>query len=132
MHGGHHVLAADDDPRVLGRAQRDVQHRALLADIDLVTAEHCVDARAQAGFLGEPQQQRERLVGDAVLRVVEVETGGLGSEALAALRILGEERAEVERADLLVVGVERLPGRSCGERNGRHRDSLSIAPGPRY
>ena len=31
----HHVLAVDDDGRSLRRAQRHVQHRALLRDVDL-------------------------------------------------------------------------------------------------
>ena len=33
---------------VLRRAQRDVQHRAVLGDVDLVAAEHRVDVLAQA------------------------------------------------------------------------------------
>ena len=37
------------------------------------------------------QQQAERLVGDAILRVVEVEAGGFGGQALAAPGIVGEE-----------------------------------------
>ena len=35
----------------LRRPQRDVQHGAVLGDVDLLAAEHGVDARAQAGFL---------------------------------------------------------------------------------
>ena len=35
----------------LRRAQRDVQHRALLGDVDLVAAEHRVDPCAQARLL---------------------------------------------------------------------------------
>ena len=60
---GHDVLAVDDDRRVARRAQRDVQHRAVLGDVDLLAAEHGVDALAQARLLGELQQQPHRLVG---------------------------------------------------------------------
>ena len=35
------------------RAQRDVQHRALLGDVDLLAAEHRLDALAQAARLGQ-------------------------------------------------------------------------------
>ena len=41
--------------------------------------------------LGELQQQPQRLVGDAVLGIVEIEAGGLDREPLAALGIVGEE-----------------------------------------
>ena len=50
---GHDVLAVDDDRRALRRAQRHVQDGAVLGDVDLLAAEHRVDARAQAGLLGE-------------------------------------------------------------------------------
>ncbi len=58
-------------------------------------------------------EQRERLVGDAVLRVVEEEAGGLERQPLAALRVLREELAQVQRrAIFCVVRRERLPGRA--------------------
>ncbi len=94
------------------RAQRDVQHRAVLGDVDLLAAEHRVDPRAQPAFLGELDQQRERLVGDAVLRVVEVEARRLGRQALAALRVVGEELAQMQVAHLRQMGRKRLPRRA--------------------
>ena len=96
VHLGHDVLAVDDDRRAPRRAQRHVQHGAVLGDVDLLAAEHGVDPRAQARLLGQLRRSsRERLVGDAVLRVVEVEAGRLGGQALAALGIVGEELAQV-------------------------------------
>ena len=56
------------------------------------------------------EQEAQRLVGDAVLRVVEVDPGALGDEPVAARRILGEEIAQVEVTDLGVVPLERAPG----------------------
>ena len=88
---GHHVLAVDDDRRALGRAQRHVQDGAVLGDVDLLAPEHGVDPLAQAGLLGQLQQELERLVGDAILRVVEVEPDRLGRQPLAALGVVGEE-----------------------------------------
>ncbi len=118
MHFRHDVLAIDDDRRSLRRAERDMQHGAVFGDVDLVAAEHRVDARAQPGFVGEFEQQLERLVGDAVLRVVEKEARGFGGEPRAALRIIGEELAQMRAADLLAVGRERLPGAAFRERFG--------------
>ena len=57
VHLGHDVVAVDDDrtaPR--GARKRDVQHRALLGRVDLLAAEHRVDALAQAALLGQPQR----------------------------------------------------------------------------
>ena len=72
------------------RAQRHVQHGAVLGDVDLLAAEHGVDALAQAALRGEVQQQAQRLVGDAVLGVVQVQADRLSREALAALRHLAQ------------------------------------------
>ena len=62
-----------------------------------------VDASAQAGLFGQREQQPQRLVRDPVLRVVEMEADRLESEALAAARVLGEERAQVHVAQGRVV-----------------------------
>ena len=48
VHLRHDVLAVDDDRASARHAQRDVQHGAVLGDVDLLAAEHRVDA------LGEP------------------------------------------------------------------------------
>ena len=66
-------LTIDEDALVPRRAQRHVQHGAVLGDVDLIAAEHGVDALAQAALRGEVQQQTQRLVGDAVLGVVQVQ-----------------------------------------------------------
>ena len=98
VHVGHDVLAVDDDRRAARRAQRDVQHGAVLGDVDLVAAEHRVDALAQAGLVGQLQQQPQRLVGDAILRVVEVDAGGLGGQPLAARGSAANSLRSVTRA----------------------------------
>ena len=73
-------------------------------------------ASAQAALLRESAEQRNGLVGDAVLRVVEVHAGGLERQPLAAFRILCEQVAEMYRAHVLMVCFERLPGRLMGSR----------------
>ena len=72
-----------------------MQNGALLGDVDFFAREHGVDVLAQAGLLRELKEQADRLAGDPVLRVVEVETQGLQREMFAALRILGEELPKV-------------------------------------
>src|SRR5215467_10570216 len=49
VHLRHHILAVDDDRCTSRCAQGHVQDGAVFRDVDLVTPEHGVDARAQAG-----------------------------------------------------------------------------------
>ena len=48
---GNDIFAIDHDGFALGRAQSNVQDRALFRDVDFLAAKHGVDAFAQAGFL---------------------------------------------------------------------------------
>src|SRR5216683_5945291 len=112
-----------------------MQDGALLGDVDLITGKHRVDMCAQAGFLSQPQQEAHRLVRNAMLRVVEVKARGLDREALATTRVLAEERAHMDVADLLVVILQRFPSGPSGERRGfrGHRLSpFSASPVPRF
>ena len=115
---GHDVLAVDEDRRVRGRAQRDVQHGAVLGDVDVLAGEHRVDPPAQAALLGQLDQQPQRLVRDPVLGVVEEQPLGLGRHARAALRIVGEQVAQMLSAELLGVLLERLVRRAVAKRAG--------------
>ena len=90
-------------------------------DVDLLAAEHRVDPRAQAGLLGELDEEAQRLVGDAVLRVVEVDPRGLRRQALAARRIVREELAQMHAVDGRVMRPERVPRRPGSHRLLRHR-----------
>ena len=85
VHLRHDVPAVDVDVCIPGGAQRHVEHRAILGNIDLVAAEHRVDALAQAAVRREIQQQLQRFVGDAVLGVVQVEAGRFSRQAFAPL-----------------------------------------------
>jgi len=85
-----HVPAIHHDRLVLRCSQRDVQNGPFLREIDLLTVKHGVDPLAQAALIREFEQQADRLIGDAVLRVVEVETYSLKREVLGALGILRE------------------------------------------
>ena len=86
MHLRNNVLTVDEDLLRLGRTQRNVKNRAILRDVDLLPGEHRLDALTQAALLRKLQQQLERLVRNAVLRVVEEQAAGLGGQARAATR----------------------------------------------
>ena len=123
---GDDVLAVHENRFVPGGAERDVEDGAVFGDVDLLAAEHRVDAFTQAAILGELEQEGERLVGDAVLRVIEVQARCLGRETLTALRVVGKQVAQVPPLHLLMVGGEGLPGGPLGERGVVHRPLLRL------
>src|SRR5207244_2742664 len=95
---------------------------------DLVAPEQRVDALAQPALVGQTTQQCERLVRHAILGVVEVDAGRLRGQAHAAHRIVGEERAQVLLADLLLVSLQRFPRLTRGRwQYSRHRSSFQLA-----
>ena len=92
---GHDIFAVVHDRGAARRAQGHVQHRAVLGEVDLVASEHGVDTIAQSGLMGELEQQPKRFMGDAVLGIVEINSGSFCSHLLAAPRVLGKELAQV-------------------------------------
>ena len=92
----HDVLAVDDDGRAFRRAKGHMQDGAIFRDVDFLAAKHRVDPGAQPGLFGELDEQLERLVGDAIFRVIQVDAGGLRGHPLAALRIVGEQVSQVQ------------------------------------
>ncbi len=105
MHLGHHILAVHDDGLPFGGAQGHVQDGPLLGNVDLLPPKHGIDTGPQAGFLGQLQQELHRLVGDAVLRVIEVDADGLGGQALPAFGVVREELPEMQIPDLAGNGL---------------------------
>ena len=87
-----------------------MQDGPVLGDVDLLAPEHGVDPRAQAGFLGQLQEELEGFVGDAILRVVEEEAHRLGRHPLAALGVICEELPQVQFPHLADGGL-RAPSR---------------------
>ena len=113
MHVVDDVPPVDDDRRRSRRAQRDVQHRPVLGDVDAIATEHRRDPIVAACALAASANSRSSVSsGDAMLRVVEVEPGRLGDEPLARDRVGREQRSQMNRAHL--VGV-RLRARATRE-----------------
>ena len=96
MNAGHHVFAVHNNGCVFRSTQRNVQDRPILGDIDLVSAEHRLDARLQAAFLGQLKQKIERLIGDSIFGIVEVDTGCLGRHPLATRWIIVEKLPQMQ------------------------------------
>ena len=62
-------------------------------------------------------EQLERLVGDAVLRVIEEDARGLGRHPLAALGIIGEQSSQVQAPHVHIVIFEGPPCRVFARRS---------------
>ena len=76
-------------------AQGDVQHGAVLGDVDPFAAEHRVAALGDAGGAGDGEQGDEDGVVDALLGVVDAQVADGDDVALGAAGIGGEQVAEV-------------------------------------
>ncbi len=106
---GYHVVAVHLDDRIGGGSQRRVEDGPVLGHVDPFAGEHGLPSRLHACGSREREQQRDRLAGDPVLRVVEVQARALGGQALCPARILGEEIPQAAVPERGAVGDERPP-----------------------
>ena len=93
------------------------------------TGEHRVALGLQIGSLCQVDEQLQRLAGDAVLAVVDVEIADGQRQLPATGGVLVEELAQVAFADLVVMSNQGVPRRRSGDvrtRNliGRHTPTL--------
>ena len=95
MDTGDDVEPVDLDPLVGRGAKGGVEDGAVLGHVDPLAGEHRVTPRLHARGARERDQQGHRVVGDAVLGVVEIEAGALGGQARGASGVLREQVAEV-------------------------------------
>lgn len=79
------------------------------------TGEHLVATLFEVGRPGQIDQQRQRLAGDAVFAVVDVEIADADGELPAATRIVGEELAKMGVSDLIVMSAQGVPCRGSGD-----------------
>ena len=111
VHLGHNIDSVNENLFTPGGAQGDVKNSPILRDVDLLAAEHGLNAFTEAALLGEIDEEADRLVRDTILRVVQVKAGTFGGQALAAKGIIGEERPQMHIADLPVMLLQGLPRR---------------------
>ena len=71
-----------------------MEDRPVLCRVDVISTEHCGTFRRQPGAVGEIGQCGEDLVGDEVLRQIDVEIAGGDRHAPTPLRIVGEQLPE--------------------------------------
>src|SRR5258708_13891176 len=93
-----------------------MQHRPILRDVDLVTAEPRIHLLSQTRLLGQLDQELQRAVVCAVLRIVEKDPARLCGIALAASWILCKQLTQMSIANLLEMGLKGLPRCAFAER----------------
>jgi hypothetical protein len=127
VHARHYVDAVDYDGFFARRAQRHVEHGAVLRAVDLLTLKHGVDPLPQAGVLREQGKKLYRVVGDAVFRIVEIDADSFGGQTFATLAVFRKEVPQVQFTHLFAMGLKSLPGEPIRElmirvwfRNSRH------------
>src|SRR6185312_10502666 len=120
------VVAVHEDLLAAWRAQRHVQHGAILGGVDALAAEHRRDAALEVARRGQRAQQAQGIVVDALLGVVVVQARSLGHQALAALRVGGEQLAQVAGLKLVAVLLQGLPLGQQGEVGAAHRATGSL------
>ena len=113
VHVGDDVLTVDHERRARGHPQRHVQDGAVLGRVDVLAGEHRIATLFHPGGACDRHEEAQRLVRDALLRVVQGEVGALRGEAHGPLGVRGEEVAQVPRRDLVEVRRQRLP-LGCG------------------
>src|SRR6266851_1198913 len=116
MHRWNNILTVNNDRLALRRSQRNVKHSTVLRDIDLFSTEHCVDTRPQPRIFRQLNQKLQRLIRDAVLRVVEKDPTCLNCESLAARRIFRKHLLQLLSLNLLGMRFQGLPPRALTER----------------
>jgi hypothetical protein len=111
MNSRHDVLAVDDDGRASRRPQRHVQHRSIFRDVDFLASKHRVDPGPQPALFCELDEQPERLVVDAIFRIVQEDAGGLRRHPLAARRVICKQVSQVPTLHCPMVICQRPPCR---------------------
>ena len=110
-----------------------MQHGTVLGCVDVDAREHLVTALLDAHGAAEVGEKLHGLVGDEVLREVEVEVTGLEGELVHAVGVRGEPilKADPLLFQAVVMLLERLPFRclDCVDRRGDRCHSFLLVCG---
>ena len=96
-------------------------------DVHRLAAKHRLHLLGEPSFGCQPSQELERVVGQAMLRVVEVETGRFGGHPLSARRIGVEQVPEMQRFDFAAMPLQPAPDGGLDERLS-HRPAPGSTP----
>ncbi len=115
VHVGIDILTIDDERGGLTcrAAQRRVQHRAVLRGVQVHAGKHLGEPLGNAGLLGQPHERGEDLIGDEVLRQVDVQVGERVAQAFDATGVGVEPGAQIRGESGCGIGEGGPGGRGC-------------------
>jgi hypothetical protein len=67
----------------------------IFGDVDVLAPKHLISSLAQTGLVRELDKESQRVIGDSLFRVVEVDAFGLDPQSLAARRVFAKEGSQV-------------------------------------
>ncbi len=102
-----------------GRPQRYMEHGPVFSVVDVFAGEHARAEIFHAGLARQRIKQAQGLCSDPLPGEIQTNARRVDHEMLAARRIAGEQIAQMHRRDLLLMRLERAPGRQIGSRPGR-------------
>ena len=125
----HHVLTLDLDRTLGAVAQCDVQHGALLGVVDRLALEHTANPALEIDRLGQLDQPVQRLAGDEILGIIEMQSGDGQTHGRRALGVGIEQIAHPLRTHRLPMPLECLPLGCLVHEHGRHDGSSLLKSG---
>src|SRR5690554_2503389 len=130
VHLGSDVLAAHHAGRSLGQPQGPMHRRPALGGIHRVTAKQSVDPVGQVLLTRQREQSVERLLGQALLGVIEQQRPAISVQALEALRIIGEELRQMGVLDVIGMLSQDPPHITYSPEMDRHTAKTKTAREP--
>ena len=106
----HHVFAVHKNRPIRAVPQGNVQDGPILGRVDFLAREHLFGPVLDLGLPGQIEEQPHRFFRDAVLGVVEQDVLEAERKLVEPLGVVAEQIAHLQRSDLLIMGVEGLPG----------------------
>src|SRR5690554_7930541 len=101
VHLGGDVLAVHHAGSSLGQPQGPMHRRPALGGIHRLTAKQSVDPVGQVLLARQREQSVDRLLGQALLGVIEQQRAAISVQALEALRIIGEKLRQMGVLDVI-------------------------------
>ena len=106
------------DPCIPRSSQSRMQHGSIFCDVDRIASKHRFDRWPKFRLIGKCKKMLERLLIDAIFRVVEIDPLGLDTKDPSSLRVFAEQIPQMHPLDLGEMNLKRLPTGSFRQRCG--------------
>jgi hypothetical protein len=94
------ISPTEFDACISRRSQSRMEYGAIFCDVDRIASKHRFDRWPKLRLIGKCKKVLERLLIDAVFRVVEVDPLGFDTKDLSSLRVFAEQIPQMHSLDL--------------------------------